>query len=126
MDAPTTMTAGAGTTRLRPMTVGATETMAVIETTPATETEPIATAETGKTESATTEKPSGDAPLNAFSRHPHRQHKARTGSGAMPGHQAKASLPTTIAAEAPGLQTRQTADRLRRPLQPGTMPCLTA
>lgn len=120
------MTAAAGTTRLRPMTVGATETMAVIETTPATETVPIATAGIGKTESATTGKPSGDAPLNAFSRHPHRLHKARTGSGVMRAPLAKANPPTTIAAEAPGLQTRQTADYLRRPIQPGTMPCLTA
>jgi hypothetical protein len=128
MDAPTTMTAEVGTIHLRPTTAGATGTTAVIETTPATETEtePIVTAGTGKTESATTEKPSEDALLNAFSRHPHRLRKARTGCGAMPGHRAKASLPTTIAAEAPGLQTRPTADRLHRPRQHGTMPCFTA
>ena len=60
-------------------------------------------------------------PRNAFSRHRRRLHKARTGCGAMHAPLAKVSPPTTIEAEAPGLQTQQTAERLHRPTY--TEPC---
>ena len=115
------MTAGAGITRPGATTAGAIGTMVVIETMPATEIALIATAGIGKTESAMTGRPSEAARLNAFNHRLRHPRKARAGCGATPAPLAKASLPTTIEAEAPGLQTQQTAERLHRPTY--TEPC---